>query len=242
MQGGKAPQDARDPDAYAEGYAYTDMRGMEQADHIKVLKVLVDELEALSGNEGNGVNWSAEGNYGGDADKVWIRTQGQKIPGTIVDASTGFEGLWWHATSAFWGSQLGVRQDIGPGAHTYLAAGTQGLAPRWFEVQATGYIGAEGRLAARLKASYDMRFTNRLILTPSVQADVYSKPDAPRGAGAGLSTIESAVRLRYEVQRKFAPYLGLVWERAFAGTAVLRRAEGSPVNERSIVAGLRFWF
>jgi copper resistance protein B len=241
MQGGRAPPDARDPDAYAEGYAYTGMRGMEQADHINVAKVLVDELEFLSGNEGSGVNWTAEGTYGGDQDKLWVRTQGQKIPGTIVDASTGFEALWWHATSAFWGSQLGLRQDIGPGAHTYLALGTEGLAPRWFEVQATAYIGEQGRLAGRFKASYDMRLTNRLILTPSVEADVYSKPDSARGAGAGLSTIESGLRLRYEVQRKFAPYVGFVWERSFAGTAVLRRAEGSPVNERSIVAGIRFW-
>jgi copper resistance protein B len=241
MQGGKAPANARDPDAYAEGYAYTDMRGMEQVDHIHVTKVLVDELEFLSGNEGHGVNWTAEGSYGGDQDKLWVRTQGQKIPGEILDPTTGAEALWWHATSPFWGTQLGLRQDIGSGAHTYLAFGIQGLAPRWFELQATGYVGSDGRLSARFKASYDMRFTNRLILVPSVEANAYSKADVARGTGAGLGNIETGLRLRYEVQRKFAPYIGYVWERSFAGTADLRRAEHSPVNERRFVAGFRMW-
>ncbi len=242
MQGGKAPPNARDPDAFAEGYAYTDMPGLEQADHIKVTKVLVDELEFLSGNEGNGVNWTAEGNYGGDQDKLWVRTQGQKIPGDIVDPTTGAEALWWHASSPFWGTQLGLRQDIGPGSHTYVAFGIQGLAPRWFELQATGYLGNDGRFSARFKASYDMRFTNRLILVPSVEANAYSKPDVARQTGTGLGNIETGLRLRYEYTRKFAPYIGYVWERSFAGTADLRRAERNPVNERRFVAGLRLWF
>jgi copper resistance protein B len=241
MQGGKAPADARDPNAYAEGYTYGDMPGMEQADHIKVTKVLVDELEFLTGNEGNGVNWTAEGNYGGDQDKLWVRTQGQKIPGEIFDPTTGAEALWWHARSAFWGTQLGLRQDFGPGSHTYVAFGVQGLAPRWFEIQATAYVGNDGRFAARFKASYDMRFTNRLILVPSIEANGYSKPDRPRETGTGLSNIETGLRLRYECTRKFAPYIGYVWERAFAGTADLRRVERNPVNERRFVAGFRFW-
>ncbi len=242
MQGGRAPPDARDPDDYADGYEYSEMPGLEHTDQLRFATAVVDELEFLGGNEGKGINWAAQASYGGDTNKMWLRTQGQKIPGTIADASTGVEALWWHATSAFWGSQLGLRQDLGPGAHTYIAFGTEGLAPHWFQVQLTGYVGQGGRLAGRLKASYDMRFTNRLILTPSVEANLYSQPDAARAAGAGLSTIESAVRLRYEIHRKFAPYVGFVWERSFAGTAVLRRTEDSPVNERSFVAGLRFWF
>jgi copper resistance protein B len=241
MQGGKAPPNARDPDAYADGYTYTGMPGIEQSDHIKVAKVLVDELEFLSGNEGNGVNWTAEGNYGGDRDKLWVRTQGQKIPGAIPDPTTGAEVLWWHASSPFWGSQLGLRQDFGPGSHTYAAFGVQGVAPGWFEIQATGYVGDDGRLSARLKASYDMRLTNRLILTPSIETNLYSKPDTSRSTGAGLGNVETGLRLRYEVRRKFAPYVGYVWERSFAGTADQRRSEGNPVDEHRFVAGFRMW-
>ena len=239
MQGGKAPPDARDPNAYAEGYVYTDMPGLEQADHLKVAKLLVDELEFLSGNEGHGVNWTAQGSYGGDHDKFWVRTQGQKIRDEILDPTSGLEALWWHAISPFWGTQVGLRQDFGPDSHTYAAFGIQGLAPRWFEIQATGYVGDAGRISARFKASYDMRFTNRWILVPSVETNLYSKADAARGTGTGLGNVELGLRLRYEVIRKFAPYVGYVWERSFAGTADLRRAEGGSLNEHRFVAGFR---
>lgn len=241
MQGGNAPPDARDPDAYAEGYGYSGMPGLEKVDQIRFGKVLVEELEYLNGNEGSGVNWSAQGNYGGDQDKLWLRTQGQKVPGENLDPTSGADALWWHAITPFWGSQLGLAQDFGPGAHTYLAAGVEGLAPRWFDIQVTGYVGDDGRLSARFKGSYDMRFTNRLILAPSLEANIYSKPDIERGLGAGLGNIEAGLRLRYELRRKFAPYIGYVWERSFAGSANLRRVQGSPVHERRFVAGVRVW-
>jgi copper resistance protein B len=242
MQGGSAPPDARDPDAYAEGFVYTGMPGMEEADQIVFGKLLADELEFLSGNEGEGFNWSVEGNYGDDKNKVWLRTQGQKIPGQPIDPTTDGEVLWWHPYTAFWGTQLGLRQDFGPGAHHYLAAGIEGLAPYWFDVEATGYVGEDGRLSARCKAFYDLRFTNRLILAPSIEANVYSRSEDQRGLDAGLGNLEGGLRLRYEVHRKFAPYIGYVWERFFAGTADLRRAEDEPVSERRFVAGLRLWW
>lgn len=241
MQGGKPPADARDPDAYAEGYEYTGMAGMEQADRIVFGKLLADEFEFLSGNEGEGYAWNVQANYGGDHDKLWLRTQGLKVPGEI-DPTTSGELLWWRPYAAFWGTQLGLRQDFGAGAHNYLAAGVEGLAPYWFEVEATGYVGENGRLLARFKASYDLRFTNRLILTPGLEANAYSKAEDERGLGAGLGNLEGGLRLRYELHRKFAPYAGYVWERSFAGTADRRRAEGDPVNEHRFVAGIRMWW
>jgi len=241
MQGGKAPPDARDPDVYAEGYQYTGMPGMEQSDRVVLGKLLADEFEFLSGNEGDGYAWSVQANYGSDARKLWLRTQGLKVPGEL-DPTTSGEVLWWRPYTPFWGTQLGLRQDFGAGAHTYLAAGVEGLAPYWFEVQATAYMGEDGRLSARFKAAYDMRFTNRLILTPGLEANVYSRAEDKRGLGAGLGNLEGGLRLRYELHRKFAPYLGYVWERSFAGTADRRRAENDPVNEHRLVAGVRMWW
>lgn len=241
MQGGSAPPDARDPNAYAEGFVYTGMPGMEESDQIAFGMLLADELEFLSGNEGDGYAWSIQANYGDDRNKLWLRTQGLKIPGEL-DPTTGGEVLWWRPYSAFWGTQLGLRQDFGFGAHTWLAFGIQGMAPYWFDVEATGYVGDDGRLSARFKAAYNVRFTNRLILTPSVEANAYSRSEDERGLGAGLGNLEGGLRLRYEVHRKFAPYIGYVWERSFAGTADLRRAEDEPVSERRFVAGLRLWW
>lgn len=241
MQGGRAPADARDPHAYAEGYEYTGMPGLEKSDLLRFGWVLADEFEAVSGNEGDGFAWSVQANYGDDRNKLWLRTQGLKVPGEL-DPTTSGEALWWRPTSAFWGTQLGVRQDFGAGAHTYLAAGIEGLAPYWFEVEATAYVGEDGRLAARLKGSYDVLFTNRLILTPSLEANLYSKSEDKRALGSGLGNLEGGLRLRYEFSRKVAPYVGYVWERSYSGTADRRRAEGEPINEHRVVAGIRMWW
>lgn len=218
------------------------MPGMEQSDRIAFGKVLADELEFLSGDEGEGFAWRVQGTYGGDRHKLWFRTQGLKTGGQQVDPTTDLEALWWRAYSPFWGTQLGVRQDFGPGAHTWIAFGVEGLAPYWFEVGATGYVGDDGRLSARLLASYDLLFTNRLILTPELESNVYSRAENDRGLGSGLGNVELGLRLRYEIRRKFALYLGYVSERSFAGTADRRRAEGEPVTERRFVAGVRLWF
>lgn len=241
MQGGRAPPDARDPNAYAEGYEYTGMPGMEQSDQIAVRMVFPEELEFVQGDDGDGFAWDVQTSYGGDDQKLWLRTEGTARDGS-VEANTSGEGLWWRAFSPFWATQLGIRQDFGAGAHTYLAFGVQGLAPYWFEVEATGYVAEDGRLAARLKGSYDLLFTNRLILTPSFESDLYSRPESERGIGSGVSSVELGLRLRYELSRKFAPYVGYVWERALGGTADRLRAAGEGVTDNQIVAGVRMWW
>ena len=241
MQGGRAPPDARDPYAYSDGFQYSGMPGRETSDEIVFGWLSADELEFLSGNEGDGFAWNVQANYGDDDNKLWLRTQGLKVPDEL-DPTTSGEVLWWRPYSPFWATQLGIRQDFGVGAHTYLAFGIEGLAPYWFIIEATGYVGDDGRLSARFKLSYDLRLTNRLILTPNVEANAYSEAEEERNLGSGLGNIEWGLRLRFEVHRKFAPYLGYVWERSFSGTADRRQAEGEPVNEHRFVSGFRIWF
>lgn len=242
MQGGRAPAGARDPNAYADGYKNSTLPGFEKADQLPVSLMLIDQLEFVTGNEGDGVAWSAQFARGPDKDKFWLRTQGLKQSRDRLDPETGVEALWWHAYSPFWGRTLGVRQDIGRGAHTWLAFGVEGLAPYWFKLELTGYVSDAGNLSARLKGSYDLLFTNRLILTPSIESNVFSKKQADRQLGAGVSNVELGLRLRYEIKRKFAPYVGFVWERSFGDTADFKRLEGEPVTERRLVAGLRLWW
>lgn len=242
MQGGRAPADARNSDDYSDGYTNSTLPNYEMADKLSVPKVLVEELEFVSGNEGQGANWSFLVTNGQDADKLWIRSQGLKTSRERLDPESSAEVLWWRSRSPFWGTLLGVRQDIGKGATTWLAAGVEGLAPYWFDVQLTGYAGDDGRIAARFKASYDVRFSNRLILSPQVESNIYSKPSRDRELGSGLSNVELSGRLRYELTRKVAPYVGFVWERAFSGTADFRRADAGPVTERRVVAGVRLWW
>jgi len=241
MQGGVAPPDARDPNAYAEGYEYTGMPGMEQSDRITVRKVFPEQFELVRGDDADGFAWDMQISYGGDERKLWFRTEGSAANGS-VGPTTSAEGLWWRAFSPFWASQLGVRQDFGAGAHTYLAFGVQGLAPYWFTLEATGYVAEDGRVGARLKGSYDVLFTNRLILTPSVESNLYGRAEPERDLGSGVGNLELGVRLRYEFSRKFAPYAGYVWDRAYGGTADRFRSAGKEVTDRQIVAGVRIWW
>ena len=122
------------------------------------------------------------------------------------------------------------------------SAGVQGLAPYWFEIEATGYVGADGRTHARLEVEYELLMTNRLILQPLVELEIFGKSDPERGIGAGLSTLEAGLRLRYEFRREFAPYVGLTWDRKLFGTADFARAQEEEIGGTRLALGLRFWF
>ena len=137
---------------------------------------------------------------------------------------------------------MGVRQDVRPGpAQTWAAVGIQGLAPYWFDVEATMYIGASGRTQARLRAEYDLLLTNRLIVQPLAQVDLAGRDDPRRKVGAGLSSSEVGVRLRYEIRRELAPYIGVTWNRQWANPATFAApADGRHAGPRFVI-GARIW-
>ncbi|HUX74222.1 MAG TPA: copper resistance protein B [Steroidobacteraceae bacterium] len=217
------------------------MAGMDMADNASLGMLQVDQLEAFHGKDGNGERWQAEGWYGNDADKLWLRTEGTRSGGTIADADV--EVLWNHAAAAFWDTQLGLRQDLGAGPRRRWAAfGIQGLAPYWFKLEATAYVGESTRTAARLRAEYELLFTQRLILQPEFELNLYGKSDPARRLGSGLSDAQLGLRLRYEIRREFAPYVGVQAVRRFGGSADFAREDHQAVLDRLWVAGVRTWF
>ena len=109
-------------------------------------------------------------------------------------------------------------------------------------MEATAYLGGGGQTAARLEAEYELLFTNRLVLQPLVEVNLYGKTNAERGIGAGVSMFEGGLRLRYELRREIAPYIGVTWHDAFGDTARLAEAAGDTMGGRRLVAGLRLWF
>jgi copper resistance protein B len=202
---------------------------------------LFNRLEAFDADPGSGQAWEATGWIGGDVERLWLRSEGERRRGTTESAD--LELLYGRSISPWWDLVAGVRQDFKPGdSQTFAAIGVQGLAPQKFEISATAYVGERGQTAARLEAEYELLLTNRLILQPLVEIDLYGKDDPLRHVGAGLSTAEVGLRLRYEITRRFAPYVGLVHERAFGGTADYRRAHGESADETRLVVGLRAWF
>lgn len=190
--------------------------------------------------DGASYAWDGDAWYGGDIDKVWLRSEGEREDGRT---STRTELFWDHAFSPFWDWQLGARADVGAGsARQWLAMGVQGLAPYWFELDATAYVGSQGRSALRLRAEYELLITQRLILQPESEANFYGKSDPRRELGSGLSDLEFGLRLRYEIRREFAPYVGVVWRQRYGATADFVRASGHSAFDSQIVAGLRIWF
>ncbi|HEY2624054.1 MAG TPA: copper resistance protein B [Dyella sp.] len=204
--------------------------------------LLFDRLERSRSTNGDYANsWEAEAWWGNGIDRLWVKTEGERDSAGTQDGR--LDVLWSHAWTSFWDWQVGVRQDFGQGPNRQWAAfGVQGLAPYWFETQATFYVGEQGRTAARFEANYDLRFTQRLILSPKLELNVYGRDDPQRGISSGLSDLEAGLRLRYEFSRKFAPYIGINWTRRFGTPAGAMGDTVLPARETTWLAGIRLWF
>ena len=201
----------------------------------------LDRLEAWDADPGTGVGWKGTAWIGGDVDRVWLRSEGEQVGGDLESAD--LEVLGGRSVSRWWDVVAGVRHEFGEGpSQTFVAVGVQGLTPYKFDMEATAYLGSGGQTAARIEAEYDTLLTNRWVLQWHGELEAYGQDDPRRGRGAGLSTIEAGVRLRFEVTRKFAPYIGLVHERSFGDTADYRRNSGEPTDDTRLVAGVRVWF
>lgn len=247
MQGGKPPPNARDPHAYSGGYtltegpyAFSGPRLLKLADEHRFLAVLGDRLEYNEGSDST--IYDLQGWYGTTYDRLAIKLEGEVANGRLEENQTDL--LWSHAISAYFDSQFGVRFDhYDEGENRqWLALGIQGLAPYWFELDVTTYLGESGRTALILKAEYELLLTQKLILQPRAELSLYGKDDPDNGLGKGLSDLSLGLRLRYEFTRQFAPYIGVEWSDAYGDTADSIRAAGEEVSDTRFVAGLRFWF
>jgi copper resistance protein B len=220
--------------------AFPDVHGHTVHDTVLNYFVLIDRLEWQSGAGRSGM-WDAKAWIGGDVNRFWFRSDGAAPDGDLDDAEVHL--LYGRAVARWWDLVAGVRQDFEPGpAETWVAFGLQGLAPFWLEVEATGYLGADWRTAVRLEAEVDVLLTNRLILQPLVEVDALGKADPARGLGSGLSSVHAGLRLRYEVRREMAPYIGIAWTRKLYGTADLAELGGQDIGRARFVVGLRAWF
>lgn len=248
MQGGSAPADARDPHAYSGGYTLESgpydppgPRQLRLADEHNFGALMFDRLEGVRASGNTALAYDLQAWYGRDYNRAVLKAEGEYDNGEFEEMST--ELLWGHALTAYWDTQLGLRYDSGEGPNrTWLAFGFQGLAPYWFELDATAYVGEEGRTAFNVEAEYELLLTQKWILQPRVEAEFYGKDDSEKGIGSGLSAVQAGVRLRYEIRPEFAPYLGIQWSGLFGASADYARSAGLDSNVTQVVAGVRFWF
>lgn len=187
--------------------------------------------------------WDLDAWYGGRLNKLWIKSEAEYDLDAGRFEEAELQLLWSRAITPYFDAQAGLRHDFAPGGNrTHAVLGVQGLAPYWFEIDAAAFLSNEGELTAGFEAEYDFLLTQRLILQPRAELS-WSGQDMPDlETGAGLTSFEAGLRLRYEIVRQFAPYIGVEWTRQLGETADYARAAGEDTESTAIVAGLRVWF
>lgn len=206
----------------------------------RISQVMLDTFEARLGSPGQ-YAWEGEAWYGSDHHRLVLKSEGEGAwNGGVEHAEV--QALYSRPIGVYTDLQVGVRQDLEPGSRTYATLAVETLAPTWFELEGAAFLSDHGELLARVEGSYDFRLTQRVVVQPRAELNFAAEDIPSLGVGSGLSNAELALRLRYEIKREFAPYVGLIWSRSLGDTARYARADGEDVEDTRVVLGLRAWF
>lgn len=203
----------------------------------------LSQNELRTGNGDSTYRWEGEGWYGGNINRAWFKTEGNLNvdSGALDEAET--QALYSRAISPYFNLQAGARYNFDPiPSRGWGAFGIEGLAPLFWEVGLFGFVSDNGHYAARVEGHYDLRLTQRLVLQPQFELNLYTKSDPRARLGAGLSDLDSGLRLRYEIWREFAPYIGITYEKKYGQSASFARADGGSAEDFRVVSGIRVWF
>jgi copper resistance protein B len=202
--------------------------------------VKIDQFEWRDADQGSIMAWDATAWSGKSIDKLWLNAEGERFRGHTEHAE--LQLLYSRAVSSYWDMQAGVRSDIDPRPDRHWATfGVRGLAPYYFDIDAQLFVADHGDTAARVNVEYEMMLTQKLALVPEFEINAYGKDDIERGIGSGLSSLETGLRLRYEIVREFAPYVGLTYERKLGDTADMARDADEERSETMLVVGVSAW-
>ena len=208
----------------------------------KFVQVLWNVAEYQFRKGRDGYEWDGEGWYGGDINRLWVKSEGEGALGEGLEKAE-VQALYSRAIDPYFNLQGGLRYDFKPNpSRVYATIGVEGLAPNFFDVEGALFLSNKGELMARASGWYDQRITQRLILQPRAELNFAAQNSREIGVGAGLSDAEIGVRLRYDIRREFAPYVGVQYRRAFGKTARYLRDEGEDAAGWSLLTGIRMWF
>jgi copper resistance protein B len=215
------------------------------------LFTLVDALEyrpRTGGSQGhNDYRWDIEGWYGGDYNRLWFKSEGQQDTAFKADYDVDFQLLYGRFIQKYYDLQMGGRVETqsfkGHNVTRSLGViGIEGLVPYNYEFESALFIDQNGAVSARLSLTKDMLLTQRLILQTRFETNAAIQRVDEFTTGSGLNNLELGFRLRYEIRREFAPYVGLSLDRSFGETATLVRQEGGDPSQIRFVVGVRAWF
>ena len=245
---GRPPAEAFEGPAHAADAifgeaAMAEARALSLASHgeMKFGTVMAERLEVRISDGHEAFLWDLQGWYGGDIDKFVFKSEGEGEFGEGVEDAE-IQALWGHAIGPFFDLQAGARIDLEPETRSHLVLGVQGLAPYMWHVDGALFLSDRGDLTARLEGEYDQKITQALILQPRVELELAAQDIPEREIGAGLTKLETGLRLRYEIAREFAPYVGIGYETKLGETADIARAAGEDPGGVAAVFGIRAWF
>ena len=208
----------------------------------KFSQVMFNIAEAQFRNGRDGFEWDGEAWYGSDINRLWIKSEGEGAFGRSIERAE-VQALYSRAVGPYFNLQGGLRYDFKPNpSRAYAVVGFEGLAPNFFDVEGALFLSNKGELMARVEGYYDQRITQRLILQPRAELNFAAQNSRAIGVGAGLSDAEVGLRLRYDIRREFAPYVGVQYKQAFGKTRRYLRDEGEDAGGWSLLTGVRVWF
>ncbi len=215
------------------------------------LFTLVDVLEYRpqtgGGESASDYRWDVEGWYGGDYNRLWFKSEGQRDSAFKADYDVDFQLLYGRFIQKYYDFQIGPRVETqtfrGRNVTRGLGViGIEGLVPYNYELEAAMFIDQNGAVSARLSLTKDLLLTQRLILQTRLETNAAIQKVEKFTTGSGFNNLEFGLRLRYEIRREFAPYIGISLDRSFGETATLVRQDGGTPSQIRFVAGVRMWF
>jgi copper resistance protein B len=207
--------------------------------------LLIDQLEYQNMGNASGTRWDALGWTGGDTTRLWFKSEGFAASDSPRDTDAEASLLYGKLVSPYYDALAGVRVVPGFGlkpGRTYAVIGLQGLAPYNFDVEPSLFISQSGKISARITGEFNVPLTQRLTLQPRLETNLAVQPDQAVDIGAGLNNIDLGLRLRYEIKREVAPYIGVSWMQNFGQTHVFMLRYGPDKAQFPVVAGVRLWF
>lgn len=205
-----------------------------------LLKLDVEEFEIADTGKHKPFSLEADAWLGYDLDKIWLKADLEKVAGKTEEAEVQL--LYSKAVAPFWDWQLGLRQDFGPHRNqSWAVAGFKGLIPYFVEADAGLFVGESGRAALRLQFGYEIMFSQRWVLSPELEFNIHGQNNIELGVGSGLSDVQLGLRLRYDLTRKFSPYIGIQWSEMFGNSADFARRAGEQRSDSQFVVGVKFW-
>lgn len=204
--------------------------------------VMADRFEVQIAGGDDALVWDGMAWYGTDENKLWIKTEGEYSFGGNEFEEAEIQALWSKPISTYFDVQAGLRQDLQTGGDTYAVLGMQGLAPYWFEVDGAVFLSTDGDFTARFEAEYELLFTQKLVLQPRLELELAAQDVPAQNLGAGLTSLDAGLRLRYEIKPEFAPYIGVEWSSALGETRNIARTNGGDTGGVAVVIGVRAWY